>query len=190
MTPADSGQRVFERRRIWQVTDPVLAEGCEMLSSAAYVKYACFTVTIGIAGGGRIPAERIAKSAGRIAHTVRAQHNPTDELYQQATGSVTVDVTGLAEALNSRKLFGEILLVDDICGTGETFAAVTDALGPYLKADANIRTVALCRNIGSAYTPDLWLWDVADWVHFPWEHDLEPGQRTEVLTIPERVQRR
>ena len=47
----------------------------------------------------------------------------------------------------------------------------------------------LCRNEGSSVYPDAWVWDVRDWVVFPWEpHD--PGLRTSPLPTPPTVRRR
>jgi hypothetical protein len=60
-------------------------------------------------------------------------------------------------------------------------------LDSYLASGATIRTVVLCRNVGTVQYPDLWLWTVDDWVGFPWEPALPAGMRTENLPLSVRV---
>jgi hypoxanthine phosphoribosyltransferase len=80
-----------------------------------------------------------------------------------------------------------VLLVDDICGSGATFSTVSAVLNGLWKPTL-LRTAVLCRNLGAGYTPDSWIWDVADWVCFPWEP--HPGQATQPLPLPVGVDRR
>jgi hypoxanthine phosphoribosyltransferase len=79
-----------------------------------------------------------------------------------------------------------VLVADDICGSGATLAAVTRRLADSIRPMA-FTTCTLCRNEGSGRTPDLWVWDVRDWVAFPWEPT--PAGETVPLPAPTSVQR-
>ncbi|MFD8783755.1 phosphoribosyltransferase [Kitasatospora sp. NPDC059599] len=124
------------------------------------------TCAIGIASGGIKPARLMADYLKVPFHTVTARHNKSDAPFQQATGDVEVR---LPDNL-PRLLTGTVLLVDDIAGTGATFAAVTDALKDRLDRSAEVMTAALFRNRGCTQNPDRWAWTVDDWVTFPWEN--------------------
>ncbi|MEV6986993.1 phosphoribosyltransferase family protein [Sphaerisporangium sp. NPDC051017] len=179
-TPAPGAQRIFRHRSPYLLTEPTYGPVIELLASAV-AHAGPIAVVVGIADGGRAPAQQIAALLGVPACHITARHNSSDALYVQATGTVTVTVPdGFPEALG-----GRVLLVDDICGTGATFAAVTDALADRLAPDARVDTVALCRNVGSPARPDWWAWDVDDWVVFPWEPHPDADARP--LTLPERI---
>lgn len=134
---------------------------------------------VGIARGGVELARFLGAWFGVPVATVTARHNVSDGAYAEM--SDTVEVAGALPAAVS----GGVLIVDDICGTGDTFTAViahvTTHLGPVA-----IRTVSLCCNDGSAFIPDAWAWSVSDWVAFPWE-EPPPGRRTEPLAVPKRL---
>lgn len=145
-------------------------------------------VVVGIGGGGREPAARLAGRLGVDALLVHARHNPTNASYTQATGDVHVDVADLVAGLGDRRLSGQVLLVDDICGTGATLAAVVAALTPHLDRDAAVTGVALCRN--TAALTDLlnyWVFDVSDWVYFPWEQQPAAALTARPLPHPYTV---
>jgi hypoxanthine phosphoribosyltransferase len=125
--------------------------------------------TIGIANGGLAPARDIAQQLLVPTHQVTARHNPTDAPYTQATGIVTYDLGPFDTAFPGRQPAGTVLIVDDICGSGATFITLLPALAHRLGPNAELHTVALCRNAGSSINPDLWVWTVDDWVAFPWE---------------------
>ncbi|MFD0432111.1 phosphoribosyltransferase [Streptomyces zhihengii] len=81
------------------------------------------SIVIAVANGGTIPG---AGLAGRLTvpRHIHAKHNRTDAIHTQATGNVAVAFPdGFPDALS-----GQVLLVDDICGSGATFDAVTAAL--------------------------------------------------------------
>lgn len=139
------------------------------------------TAVVGIANGGIRPATVIADQLGVPLHLAIARHNQTDELWQQATGEVTVTLPGALP----RRFGGTVLLVDDIAGSGATFAAVTQALGPLLADSAVTKSLALCRNAGCSEGPDGWVWDVDDWVVFPWEQGCPDDARR--LPVPNKV---
>lgn len=168
--------RVFHRHRVWELTEPVFAFGANMLAYAARDRYRSISSVVGIAQGGVRLATTIADILAVDCHRVQARHNTSDAVYQQATARVTCDVTALA----AQQFTGTVLLVDDICGSGATFRAVMACLAPHLEPGAGVVTVALCRNLGARTPPDLWLWDVGDWVIFPWERD-RVGQ---ITTVP------
>jgi hypoxanthine phosphoribosyltransferase len=183
-----TAQRVFARQRILQVTPEGYRAGIRLLAEAAQQRHEPITAVIGVAHGGLAPAQALGALLAVPTYRIDARHNPTDALYTQASGYVSCDVRRLAAVLAGRRLAGRILLVDDICGTGATFHTLRSALDSYLAAGATVHTVALCRNVGAAHNPDLWLWTVDDWVRFPWEPALPAGVAVENLAIPGRVQ--
>lgn len=176
--------RVFEHRRLWQLHGSAMLQACDLLATAARqltisAHRDVVSAVIGIAQGGTTPAHHIAGLLGVQAHTIRASHNATDAPYSPATGTVTCDLSSWQPSAPTL-LAGTVLVVDDICGTGATFTAVLDALRPLAQPDARFLTCALCRNRGAPTPPDLYCWDIADWVVFPWE-DVPAGQPTTPL---------
>ncbi|WDT53527.1 phosphoribosyltransferase [Streptomyces sp. G7(2002)] len=178
--PEHEAQRVFRRRSpyllTWEACEVALAQMAFAIAETGPV-----TQVIGIAGGGRTPAERLAAHLRAPVCHVDARHNTSDELYTQATGAVAVSIPDSFPDTVS----GRVLLADDICGTGATFTAVTSALTPRLTPDTRIQTTALCRNVGSPLRPCWWAWDVDDWVVFPWEP--RPDATGRLLPAPERI---
>lgn len=182
--PHLAAQRVFARQRILQVTPEGYRAGVRLLAAAAQLRHGPITAVIGVARGGLAPARALGALLAVPAYRIDARHNPTDALYTPASGHVSSDLRRLAAALDGRRLAGPVLLVDDICGTGATFHALRAALDSYLAAGATVHTAVLCRNIGVADNPDLWLWTVDDWVRFPWEPALPAGLTVEDLAAP------
>lgn len=188
-TANDAPARVFEHRRLWQLHDGVMRQACEQLATAARQlakrEHPGISAVIGIAHGGTTPARHLAQRLGVPAHLIRASHNSTDAPYTPATGTVACDLDAWRSQAPTR-LAGTVLIVDDICGTGATFTAVLDALGPWTEPDTRFITCALCCNRGAPTPPDLYCWGVADWVVFPWE-DNPAGQPTTALSLPKQV---
>ncbi|MBO4209436.1 phosphoribosyltransferase [Micromonospora echinofusca] len=179
--------RQFRHRRLLRIPADAYDRAIEVLADAARQRYRPITATIGIANGGLAPARAISEFLRLPTHQVNAKHNPTDATYTEATGIVTYDLSPLTRRLAAHDLTGTVLVVDDICGTGATFAALLPELTAYLGPDVALRTVALCRNAGSALDPDLWVWTVDDWVLFPWERP--PAAATvEDLPAPSQVE--
>ncbi|MFF8917447.1 phosphoribosyltransferase [Streptomyces sp. NPDC015032] len=169
--------RIFENRRIWRLTrDDFLAAACLIADQEAERAPAA---VLGIARGGVRLAEIVAERLGVPAAVVRARHNEPEGIQQAATGRILLDHEHNHDALAALPASCPLLVVDDICGSGATLHAVVDTLTTTVSPSA-IRTVVLCRNEGSDYPLDSWGWDVADWVHFPWEPEPECG-RIEVL---------
>src|SRR5690606_11560653 len=130
---------------------------------------------LGIARGGVRLAETVAGKLGVPAVIIRARHNEPEGIQQAATGRILLDDEHNQEALAVLPSCAPLLVVDDICGSGATLRAVADILTTTL-GPSEIRTAVLCRNEGSEYPLDSWGWDVADWVHFPWESEPEHGR--------------
>lgn len=173
--------RVFEHHRLWQLHNSAVVRACDLLATAARqlttsAHWDGVSAVIGIAHGGTTPAHSIAAHLGLQAYIVRASHNASDAAYSPATGIATCDLSSWQPSTSTR-LAGTVLVVDDICGTGATFTAVLDALRPWAEPDTRFLTCALCRNRGAPTPPDLYCWEVADWVVFPWE-DVPAGQPT------------
>ncbi|MCT9934934.1 phosphoribosyltransferase domain-containing protein [Planotetraspora sp. A-T 1434] len=183
MSPARTGteQRVFEQRRLWRMAPGGYRAATRLLAEAALERLGCVPLVIGIANGGRAPALTIAMELGASTEMITARHNPDDSVGLPATGEITCDLGTLSSRMPLR---GSILLVDDICGSGGTLKAVIAAL----QVPENvICTATLCRNTGAPEgLPDLYVWDVADWVVFPWER-LPHGRAFTPLPPPQEV---
>jgi hypoxanthine phosphoribosyltransferase len=175
--------RVFDRTRLWRLSTAALEQAVSLLAAAAAEDFGPFTQVVGIAEGGTVPATQIAAQLGLTPTMVRARHNPTDARYSPATGQVWCDPGGLAPA-------GQVLIVDDICGSGATLRTVASALAERATPDTRLFTATLCRNAGFTTTPDLWIWDdIRDWVVFPWE-DQPPADTMTDLPTPTRAYQR
>ncbi|WP_435158106.1 phosphoribosyltransferase [Amycolatopsis sacchari] len=178
-------QRVFEHRRVWQLSATTMERGCALIADAVSRHAGRPSAVIGIAHGGSNPARQIAARLDLTPGTVRARHNPSDDLYTPASGVVSCDLDSLRLGADGR-LDGTVLLVDDICGTGATFDAVLRALRASAEPSTRFLTSALCRNRGAETPPNFYCWEVADWVVFPWE--AAPGNRpTTPLPDPTEV---
>jgi hypoxanthine phosphoribosyltransferase len=170
---AGQGTRIFEHARIWQLDREGFEAAARMLAAAEPAP----ALVVGIARGGVELARFLSDWFGVPFATVTARHNVGDGPYAEMAR--VVEIEGAVPAAASG-----ILIADDICGTGDTLTAVVSHVTGQLGHVA-VRTVALCRNSGAAFAPDAWVWNVADWVAFPWEEP--PSGRTELLTVPERL---
>jgi hypoxanthine phosphoribosyltransferase len=180
--------RRFRHERLLDMALPAYEHAVRLLAAAAKARFAPIGAVIAIANGGLAPARGISGVLDIPSYRLTAKHNPTNATYTQATGHVVHDLRMLASALDGQQLADTVLLVDDICGSGATFTAVLSALRPHLHPKAVVRAVALCRNAGTAFDPDLWMWTVDDWVHFPWEPSAHCGLPIEELPILQRVE--
>jgi adenine/guanine phosphoribosyltransferase-like PRPP-binding protein len=179
-------QRVFERQRIWHMSQRAYRAGTELIAEAALADLGPVGTVIGIANGGRAPAYAIAARTCANVVIVRARHNPTAAVRTQASGQVVLEAGPLL-LLAGRP--GPFLIVDDICGSGATLNAVAGAVRALVGEDAAIGTATLCRNTGAPPgLPDLYVWEVADWVVFPWEAS-PGGTELSSLSAPNKVGR-
>lgn len=167
--------RVFHNTRLWRLDAAGFEAAANLIAQAEGVHRP--DMVVGIERGGRPVAEAVAKRLGVATALVSATHNDTDAIRVPATGRVRVDDLGVDLLPNRARL----LLVDDICGSGATLQTVRAIVGGVRRPEL-LRTAVLCRNVGASYTPDTWIWDVADWTCFPWEAD--PGQPTVALEPP------
>ncbi|MFI8281124.1 phosphoribosyltransferase [Streptomyces sp. NPDC085929] len=171
-----TARRLFRGTGPFELTEPMLERVLDELA-AAIAPDGEVSIVLAVANGGTIPGAGLAgRLAVPLAH-IQAKHNRTDAIHTQATGNVAVAVPdGFPDALS-----GRVLLVDDICGSGATFAALTTALEPMLTAGGRVETVALCRNEGADRAPDWAAYTVDDWVVFPWE---APPAGIELVALP------
>lgn len=167
--------RVFQMRRVWRLEPGAFTRAAILIADAERAGGA--QVVIGVERGGRSLAEALADQLDLPLAAIRARHNHSDAITLPATGRVSVDARAIAELAPG----GGLLVVDDICGSGATLRAVVAELGRVL-VPAAVRTAVRCRNIGAGFESDTWVWDVADWVCFPWEGP--PHAPTEPLPAP------
>lgn len=169
--------RVFERRRVWLMDQAACEAGCALLAAAVSRRFRAFDAVVAVARGGCAPAGMLAAALALPIVAVRARHNPTDAVRSWATGRVWIEAPDLGRLPGRPRL----LVVDDICGSGATLEAVGGMLRSRVRP-SGLRTAVLCRNAGTWFRPDVWVWDVRDWVAFPWEEP--PGERAEPLPAP------
>lgn len=180
-------RRVFDRTHAWQMTNDQLASAASLLATAATERFGPADEVIAVARGGVWPAQAIAALLGVPVQLVCARHNTTNAIYTQATGHVSASATSIAPG----SIGGNVLIVDDICGTGATLDAVTAALTPLTADGARLHTITLCRNAGASTRPSLTIWDnLREWVIFPWEPSPREGIRLQPLPTPVRVSAR
>jgi uncharacterized protein len=169
--------RTFDRSKVWQLNWSTYNQAMSILSALVSEKLHVGLV-VGIARGGSRPAVEIASALGVGWIEISAQRNRSDEIYSAASDHLSVNL----ENLLSFSSVPNILLVDDICGSGGTIEAVLDVIYAHWK-DIDITTLTLCRNQGSTFIPDIYIWEVRDWVVFPWE-SLPEYVITELLPYP------
>jgi hypoxanthine phosphoribosyltransferase len=175
---APAVERVFDHQRIWRLTANVFERGAAMLAACEPVP----AVVVGIARGGIPLARFLGGHYGVPVLEITARHNRSDDLYTPATGIVELSGAGLrADLLAGRP---EVLVADDICGTGATLREVLPRIGTQLQP-SRLRVTTLCRNAAASVWPDSWLWDTRDWVVFPW--DTDTSEPTQLFTLPDAV---
>ncbi len=171
--------RVFEHARIWVLPQDHLEQAAHLIAGAATADGRVDAV-VGVAQGGLPPARRVSELLGVPMFPIHARHNASSAAFVQASGIVECRSDGIAPGA----LHGRVLIVDDICGTGATLRAVTDELAPLAAPGTRILSATLCRNIGAEGKPDFHIWDVNDWVHFPWETPPDDQTPREPLPAP------
>lgn len=176
--------RIFDHAFAWQMAPRQLTSAATLLADAARSQFGPIDQVIAIERGGVEPARAIARQLGTQLLTIRAQHNPTSDLYAQATGQVWCTTAGLP----SDALSGCVLIVDDICGTGATLRVVTRILRELAGSGTRLHTATLCRNAGASDNPQLTVWDdLREWVVFPWEQRPPAGIALRTLPHPRQA---
>lgn len=171
--------RIFDHKRVWILNQKLYEQAVELLINN--VKPLEIQAVIGIARGGSKLGRDLAEWLNLAYYEVGAKHNKSDDLYSKTKSTVKVDLKSLRTVGNHETL----LLVDDICGTGSTINEVVQNLKD-VKEIKRLFTLTLCRNVGSAIEPNLYIWPVSDWVIFPWESS-PPDGIAELLPQPKRV---
>jgi uncharacterized protein len=165
--------RIFEHRQVWRLDQATFETAADLLATAIIPRVGRVDTVVGVARGGCALAEALSAALAVPAVTIRARHNPTDAAFSQGQGWVDLDPVEFHPPAPGAQL----LVADDICGTGATLEAVRSYLSTAAAA-AGVFTCTLCRNEGSCILPDVWVWEVRDWVTFPWEQPATPTQTT------------
>ncbi|MEU0240930.1 phosphoribosyltransferase family protein [Nocardiopsis sp. NPDC006198] len=181
-SPTPTGRRYFGHRRIHHVTERRFAQAITNLAEQVRLAHPRVGLVVGIARGGTRAATALAGLLGIPSALVFARHNTSEDTHLPASGDVTVDLTDLPAHLSGMAEGTDVLVVDDICGSGATLQVLRRALSPHLGADTAPVEAVLCRNLGSAHAPDLVVWEVDDWVLFPWEH--RPTSALPLVELP------
>ncbi|MGP4112306.1 phosphoribosyltransferase [Streptomyces sp. 4N509B] len=174
-------RRVFQGRRIWRLSPDDFHLAARLLAEAA--EPVAPELVVGVERGGRALAKTLARLLGVPHALVTARHNASDEPALPATGRVDLDLTPLGGGGGVPVAGRRLLLADDICGSGATLTALRGRLREL--GDPPTWSATLCRNTGAAVRPTWWVWDVADWVAFPWEPP--PSAETTPLPAPTRL---
>ncbi|RKS07039.1 hypothetical protein DFP74_2691 [Nocardiopsis sp. Huas11] len=169
--------RRFSDDCLWTLDYPTAVAAARLLAQSSAAADA--EVVVAVARGGLWPAAVIAARLRLPMVSVTASHNTGEGVRLHATHdasvSCPVDLMPITGA--------HALIVDDIYGTGATLRAVRDAV-PHLNSAP---AVALCRNTGADGAPQAWVWDVADWVCFPWEDPPPATATTRPLSTPDTL---
>lgn len=122
------------------------------------------STVVGISRGGLIPATI-------LSHHTGARLIPFDIKNDRISQNVITEYVG----------GGNILVVDDICDTGNTFRSFNDMLNSIMVGvspshiKGSIQYVSLIQNISSNYTSDIYSMEIDKliknyWIVFPWEN--------------------
>lgn len=171
--------RQFDHRRLWRLDQDVFERAACALANGLQ-EYEPMDRIVAIARGGCSLGAELSNLTGVALSEVRARSNRSDELWSEMRPAVEVDPVATLNIEPAMRL----LVVDDICGSGQTLIAVKEAFSRF--GISNLITATLCLNAGNTAKPDIWVWTVRDWVIFPWE-ELPPDQATEPLTLPDRL---
>lgn len=123
-----------------------------------------YDVVVGIARGGLIPAVE-------ISHHLEKPLVPL--VWQTRDGVPPEEIPGdIAKAIFRKR----VLLVDDICDSGETYAQVYDAImGDFNQLALSLTSCCLHYNKGETlFRPDIWAVEINKninpvWLVYPWE---------------------
>ena len=173
--------RVHEHKRLWVLTQSRFEEAIRMLVLEIKRNDVSIDTVIGIARGGVPPASLIAKELCVPLFIVMASHNFSEKVFSAPRAVVQIDFAGIANIAHVKHL----LVIDDIAGTGGTLRNVVSGIVQIIPS-CKISTLTLCSNTGTSFTPTYHIWDVRDWVIFPWEA-IPAGMCIERLPQPNVV---
>ena len=134
---------------------------CDTLGNR--ISYKKFDSVVGVSRGGLIPATIIAEKMNvRELRTVGVRSYALNGIGKRSTSVLYQSC--------SPYLSGDVLLIDDIADTGETFNFLLDHFGK----NKNINSITTCSLFvrrSSNYIPDYYHTDIVgnDWIVFPWE---------------------
>lgn len=137
-------------------------EDCGLLSECVTCGNTKFTDIVAVARGGHIPAQIIAHKLDiarvfSIGLKLYDDSNKADQIkiYQPLDVSL----------FNN---FSKILIIDEICDSGETFLYVKR-----LFQNLNIHTASIYLKMNSGYTPDYFVHEISerDWLVMPYEKE-------------------
>lgn len=125
-----------------------------------------YDVVVGIARGGLVPAVELSHHLGLPLVCLN---------WQTRDGKPPEEIPGdVAKAIFQKR----VLLVDDICDSGETYAQVYDAIfGEYNQLALSLTSVCLHYNKGEKlFCPDYYAIEINKvenpaWIIYPWERD-------------------
>lgn len=131
------------------------------------------TALVAIARGGLVPAVVLAHHLKIYNFSVIAMtRNQSNEMYSDRQPPlITAELQIVLEGQ-------DVLIVDDIVGEGETMLMAKNQIMQY--NPRSIQTLALAVNQGSTFKPDFFIFEVDDWVIFPWEANVD-GNSDDVL---------
>ncbi|MFV2198730.1 phosphoribosyltransferase [Nocardiopsis sp. LOL_012] len=169
--------RRFSDGHLWTLDYPTAVAAARLLARFAATGGA--QLVVAVARGGLWPAAAIAADLRLPMVSVTATHNTGEGVRLGATDDALVSCPVDLSHLKGVRA----LIVDDIYGTGATLRALRQALPQLHSAPA----VTLCRNTGTNGAPHAWVWDVSDWVCFPWEPPPPTGTGTRPLSLPDTL---
>ena len=115
-------------------------------------------VIIGILRGGYFPAHMIAERLGLEIYVIRYKSYVKTKKVGKPV--LTLPLVG---NINGKR----VLLVDDICDTGDTLKAAKDLLKQYNPSEVLVATLFIKPSCEER--PEFWMEESDEWVEFPWE---------------------
>jgi hypoxanthine phosphoribosyltransferase len=137
---------------------------------------------LGISRGGLVPAVALSNVLGiSVLHVIAVGRNVSAGKYSDKQPPKVLWQGNLAEMRGK-----QVLVVDDVAGSGETLRCVREQA---LLADAaDVRTAVLVQMQRGTSAADFVAVELDDWVVFPWEDPgLPQGVRTRHVIMPQSV---